>query len=115
MPSAALDAIARDCAAAWRTPVSPAIAVTAASANANASANCPISPVMRYASCAAFLPAARTLQRIDHFRRHVFFVVLGEHFGCIEAACIVHRAHGDDALAFAKQIRQHAMEIDRHA
>jgi hypothetical protein len=40
------------------------------------------------------------------FRRHVIFVVLGQHFLGDEFAALVQLAIGDDALAFTKQVRQ---------
>ena len=36
--------------------------------------------------CVAFLPAAAALQRIHHFRRHVFLIMLGQHFAGDEGA-----------------------------
>src|SRR5208282_6545035 len=105
--------MARACSARSRAPTSPAPACTTARANARQSANWPSSPVTP--SLLAFLPMAGALQRVDHFRRHIFLVVLGENLGSVEDAAIGHRAHGDDALPFAEKVGKHAVISDRHA
>src|SRR6266566_3109057 len=51
------------------------------------------------------------LERARGFRRHVFFVVLGQHLACEEALVGIDAALGDDALAFAKQIGQGAFVV----
>src|SRR6185437_14646135 len=72
-------------------------------------------PVGRFRpSCAAFLPAAGTLQGVDNFGWHVAFVVFGENLSGIERPTCIERSHGNDALAFSKQRRKHALIFHRH-
>src|SRR5438067_4371834 len=94
-----------------RTPTRPDTAITSANARAKHSDNWPSSPITEISSLLALLPAAAALQGFDHFRRHVFLIMLGQHFTGNERAVRVHGAGGDHALAFAKQRRQHAVII----
>jgi hypothetical protein len=41
---------------------------------------------------------------LGHFRRHVFLIVLGQHFIGHHHAVGVEFAQGDDALPFAEQV-----------
>src|ERR1700677_4980697 len=111
-PSAEPDAMARACWPRSRAPTSPAKACTMARDNARQSANWPSSPVTLLL---AFLPMAGALQRVDHLRRHILFIMLGKNLGGVERAAVRHRAHGDNALAFAEKIGKHAFISDRHA
>src|SRR5579863_5437195 len=116
MPMAAPWAMPRAVAALAFAPVRPAAAITSDSASAKHSASWPSSPIMKFGrSCAAaFLPAAAALERIHHFGRHIFLIMLGQHFAGNENARAVHRAQRHHALAFAEQRRQHAVIFHRH-
>src|SRR4051794_3853839 len=60
----------------------------------------------------AFLPAPGFFQCVGDFRWHVLLVVLGENAAGGEHAIGPHAALGDDALSFAEQIGQYAIESD---
>ena len=56
----------------------------------------------------------RLFQRVLHFRWHVGFIVLGQHFLGFKAVGADQGAIGDDALPFAEQVRQDALIIHPH-
>src|SRR5258705_1297663 len=55
-----------------------------------------------------------TFDRVDHFRRHIFFIVLGEHFARREGAVLTSRPERHDSLTFPEQIGQDARVIHRN-
>src|SRR5437868_15486430 len=63
-----------------RAPKRPATVITSDRPSAKQSASWPNSPSMLL----AFFPAALALQRRHQFGRHVFLVMLGQHFAGIE-------------------------------
>ena len=52
------------------------------------------------------------LQRLGDFRRHVIFIMLGQHRVGQEDIALNQLAVGDDALSLPEQIRQYAFIVD---
>ena len=91
----------------------PKNACAPASTSARIRANCPSSGIIRSPPAADVRRRRIVLERLGHFRRHVFLIVLGEDFIGDERA-VLHAAVRHHALPVAEQVRQDARIFHRH-
>src|SRR3546814_2216704 len=87
-----------------------------ATARARTSAKWPSSTVIAAGSSSRrrFARVSGLLQRRGNLRRHIVFVVLGEHLGSRERAVGAERSLHDHALPLAEQVGQNTGIVDGH-